>query len=150
MNNYSFKNKTFSAKETKELAKKFAENILNIKKTEKAFVVALKGDLGGGKTTFIQGLAKGLGIKEKVNSPTFNILKIYKLKNKNYKFFYHFDCYRIEKKKEMSALGFEGIISDPQNIVAIEWAEKIKTLLPKNIQWIKFNFIDENTRKINF
>ncbi|KPJ54730.1 hypothetical protein AMJ47_03795 [Parcubacteria bacterium DG_72] len=112
------------------------------KRKEHAFVIALKGDLGGGKTTFIQGMAKGLGIKEKILSPTFNILK-------KYGNFYHFDCYRIEKPKEILDLGFKKIIQDPKNIVVVEWADKIKKIIPKHALWLNFKFVDKSKREIN-
>jgi tRNA threonylcarbamoyladenosine biosynthesis protein TsaE len=134
---------TNSAKETQKFAKDFAESLVGGRRSSAgAFVVALRGDLGGGKTTFLQGFARGLGIKEKVLSPTFNIYK-------RYGNFYHFDCYRIEKPEEILNLGFKEIISNPKNIVAIEWAEKIEDILPKNTKWITFEFIDENVRSID-
>ncbi len=115
-----------------------------------AFVLGLEGDLGGGKTTFLQGFAKGLGIKERILSPTFVILKRYKIRNTRYEIqnFYQIDCYRILKTKEILNLGLEGILSNPQNIVAIEWAEKIKTLLPRETIWLKFRFVNDNKRRI--
>jgi len=131
-----------SAKETQKIAKGLAKKILNSKKRkDQAFVLALKGDLGSGKTTFLQGFAKGLGIKEKILSPTFNIYK-------RFGNFYHFDCYRIEKPKEILDLGFREIIQDPQNIMAIEWAEKIKKILPQNTLWINFKFTSQAKREI--
>jgi len=141
-----------SAKRTQEIAKDFAKKILkNPHNRSGAFVIALKGDLGGGKTTFLQGFAAGLGVKEKILSPTFNIYKKYKIKNElNLVYFYHFDCYRIEKPKEVLNLGFKKIISNSQNIVAVEWAEKIKDILPSSTQWINFDFINKTARAINF
>jgi len=133
-----------SKEETQKIAKNLARRIARESHTRKeAFVIALRGDLGGGKTTFLQGLAKGLGIKKRVLSPTFNIFR-------KYDNFYHFDCYRIEKSEEISSLGFEKIISNPKNIVAIEWAEKIEDILPKDAIWIKFSFVDEDSRSIDF
>lgn len=141
---------TRGPEETKKFAGELAKKILKtpLLKEKGAFAVGLKGDLGGGKTTFVQGFAKGLGIKEKITSPTFSIFKIYKLKSGSYKLLYHFDCYRIENPEEVLPLGFKEIISDPQNIVLIEWAENIKEILPKNTKWIIFKFIDESTREI--
>lgn len=131
---------TNSLEETQEIAFKLAEKL---SKKKGPIVIALKGELGGGKTSFTQGFAKGLGIKEKVNSPTFNIFKVYKN-------LYHFDCYRIEDPKEILDLGFEKIISNPKNIILIEWAERIKKILPKETIWINFKFIDENKREITY
>jgi len=134
-------NITSSSVQTKKLGEKFAKEILAKKSKKKSFVIGLEGELGGGKTTFIQGFAKGLRIKEKILSPTFVIMK--KFNN-----FYHFDCYRTQKSKELLDLGFKEIISNPKNIVAVEWAEKIKKIMPKDAIWIKFAFVDKNTRKI--
>ncbi len=105
-----------SEKETKKIAEILGKEIL---KEKEIVILALKGDLGAGKTTFIKGLAKGLGIKKIVNSPTFMIFKEYKVGSG--KKFYHFDWYRIKKKKELNQLGFEEILKAKNNIVAIEW-----------------------------
>lgn len=142
------KYKTNSFEETQKVAEDLAKKILKNKPSRQAFVIALEGELGAGKTSFVQGFSKGFGIKEKITSPTFNIYKNYKLQAKNYKLFYHFDCYRIERPEEILALGFKEIISNPQNIVAIEWPEKIKKVLPKNTYWLFFNFIDDTVREI--
>jgi len=138
-------NITSSPGQTKKLGEQFAKEALKNKSKKRTFVIGLQGELGGGKTTFLQGFAKGLGIKEKILSPTFVILKRFRIKDKN---FYHIDCYRIQKSKELLDLGFKEIISNPKNIVAVEWADKIKKILPKNTTWIDFDFIDEKTRKI--
>jgi len=139
--------------QTKKLGEKFAKEILKAKPKKAAFVIGLEGELGGGKTTFLQGFAKGLGIKEKILSPTFVILKKFQLNNLTIKQFnnlYHIDCYRIEKSKQLLDLGFEEIISNPKNIIAVEWAEKIRKIMPKHTLWIKFKFVNEKTRKITF
>jgi tRNA threonylcarbamoyladenosine biosynthesis protein TsaE len=145
-----FERLTLNSAETKHLGEFLARKIAG-KKRRKALIFGLKGDLGGGKTTFLQGFAKGLGIKQKVLSPTFLIMKRFELKNpriKQFSNFYHFDCYRIIKSKEILSLGFKTIISDPKNIIAIEWADRIKKILPKNTIWINFEFVDKNKRKI--
>jgi len=140
--------KTKSDKDTQELGEDFAKEILNLPKKDDAIVIGLSGNLGGGKTTFLQGFAKGLGIKEKVLSPTFVIVKSYKLQVTSFKFFYHIDCYRLKDKKDILELGFKEIIKDSKNIVAVEWPEIIKKVLPKNTILIKFKFIDNDTREI--
>jgi tRNA threonylcarbamoyladenosine biosynthesis protein TsaE len=138
---------TASPGETRRLGEKIAKELLKKKSRQRVF--GLKGELGGGKTTFLQGFAKGLGIKEKILSPTFVILKKFKIpKNKNFKNFYHIDCYRLQQSKELLDLGFEEIISNSKNIVVVEWADKIKRIMPKSTVWIKFDFIDEKKRKI--
>jgi len=139
---------TTSPGQTKKLGENLAKEILKTRTGKRAFIVGLEGDLGGGKTTFLQGFAKGLGIKEKILSPTFVIIKKFLIFNFQFSNFYHLDCYRIEKPKEILDLGFKEIISNPKNIVAIEWAEKIKKILPKGTIWINLQFIDKNIRKL--
>jgi tRNA threonylcarbamoyladenosine biosynthesis protein TsaE len=144
---------TNSSAQTRNLAKKLSEDFFKKASVKQAFIIALKGELGGGKTTFLQGFAKWLGIKEKITSPTFVIAKRFSLysskKNKGkFKNFYHFDCYRIGNPREILNLDFMKIILDSQNIVAIEWPERIKKILPKNVILIKFKFINDKTREI--
>ncbi len=109
--------------------------------------LALAGGLGAGKTTFIQGLAEGIGINARINSPTFILMRKYTAKN-NY--FYHLDLYRLEGdvNKEVENLGLFDIWQGSKNIVAIEWAEKIREIMPKEVIWIKFENIGEEERKI--
>ncbi|MFH1656735.1 MAG: tRNA (adenosine(37)-N6)-threonylcarbamoyltransferase complex ATPase subunit type 1 TsaE [Candidatus Nealsonbacteria bacterium] len=164
---------TNSFKETRKLGEEIAEEILKKRfKNQVAFVIGLKGELGGGKTTFLQGFAKGLNIKEKILSPTFVIFKKFKIpacipfttgsmagrpacnvvaiagRQKLNNNLYHFDCYRIKGQKDLLDLGFKEIISNQSNIVVIEWADKIKKIMPKNSIWIEFKVVNENKRKI--
>jgi len=132
---------TTSSFQTRNAGIKIAKEILGRGPSKKAVVLGLVGDLGGGKTTFLQGFAKGLGIKQRITSPTFVIMK-------RFNNFYHLDCYRIKKPKELMDLGFKKIISNPKNIVAIEWAGRIKKIMPKETIWINFEFINNRTRKI--
>lgn len=126
-----------SAKKTKETAKSLAEKILKKPSKKLALIIGLTGDLGAGKTTFIQGFLKGVGLKKRITSPTFVIFKRFKIHDSRFKSIYHIDCYRLTPK-ELAVLDFQEIINNPQNIVLIEWAEKIKKILPKSAIWIKF------------
>ena len=139
-----------SARKTQKIAQKLAQKIIKSKFRQKnALIIGLQGELGSGKTTFIQGFAKEFGVKRHITSPTFLIIRSYKLKAKSYKLLYHIDTYRIEKIKELNNLDFKKIIADPTNVVLIEWAEKIKRSLPKNTLWIKFEHGQkENERTI--
>src|SRR3989344_677301 len=120
---------TNNFEETQLAGQNLARQILAKKLDKQAVVLALSGDLGAGKTTFLQGFAKGLGITEVVNSPTFVILKKFKITRnkeqetitKRFENFYHIDCYRLDSPEEILQLDFKEIISDSQNIVAIEW-----------------------------
>jgi tRNA threonylcarbamoyladenosine biosynthesis protein TsaE len=141
---------TKSEKETERLGEKIAKKILKEKPGKIAKIIALEGDLGGGKTTFLKGFAKGLGIREKILSPTFILIKKFNLKHptSNFEHFYHIDCYRIEKEKEILNLDFREIIKDPKNIVAIEWAKKTKKILPRKVLKIKFKILGKKEREI--
>ena len=133
---------------TISLGEEVAKEVLKNNQNKKAQILALEGDLGAGKTTFLQGFAKGLGIKEKILSPTFVILKKFQVLVPRFQCFYHLDCYRIKSPKEILELGFKDITSDPRNIIAVEWSERIKKILPKELIVIKFEFKGENKRKI--
>ena len=109
--------------------------------------MALKGNLGSGKTCFAQGLAKVLGIKKIITSPTFVLLKIYLTKHRIKKL-YHFDLYRIKNENELLDLGFEEILEKKDGIIVLEWPERVKKILPAKRININFKFIDENTRTI--
>jgi tRNA threonylcarbamoyladenosine biosynthesis protein TsaE len=139
------KYKTTSLDETQSVALDF---ISKIRKSEKdATVIGLYGDLGAGKTSFTQGLAKALGVLENVVSPTFVIEKIYQLENSVFEHLIHIDAYRIEKSEELLNLGFKKIITDPKNLIVIEWPDRISDILPEHTR-INFGHISENEREI--
>lgn len=131
-------------RETQKLGEKFAKDIVKRHPTG-AVLIALRGELGSGKTTFVQGLAKGFRIKRRIISPTFLIVRSYKLGVRS---FYHIDLYRIKSDNDIEGLGLEEIIKDPQNIVAIEWAEKMGRLLPRKRWEIRFEYAGEDKRRV--
>ena len=134
---------TTSPVQTKKIARLFAEEIARTKSGKHAFVVVFKGDLGAGKTTFIQGLLRELGVKKKIVSPTFTLLRSYALSSRAHPLVggeaegsvftkaHHFDCYRIGDASEIKELGFKELLADPQNIILIEWPERIAKALPR-------------------
>jgi tRNA threonylcarbamoyladenosine biosynthesis protein TsaE len=143
---------TNSPFQTKKIGKILAKEILKKNTPKKTIILGLEGDLGGGKTTFLQGLAKGLGIKEKILSPTFIIMRRLRIPFRQtagqFKNFYHFDYYRVSKPKDVSILGFKKIISQPKNIVAVEWADRLHKILPRDVLVLRFKFIAKNKREI--
>ena len=130
---------TQNLRETQEFARDFAKNL------KAGDVLCLYGNLGSGKTSFVQGLAKGLGITRRIISPTFIIARRYKIGDLN---FYHIDLYRTQTLQDLRSIGIDEILEDDKNIVAIEWAEKLLDLIPKKRIDLKFEYIDENKRKI--
>ena len=128
---------------------------------KKASVLALVGELGAGKTTFMRGVAKGLGITRKITSPTFVLARRYRIPSHKpyavsykatkksikacslqptagYKWLWHFDWYRLRNAHDLEELGFREILGDPHAIVAIEWADRVANALPKNAKWLFF------------
>ncbi len=117
-----------SQEETIAFGKQLARDLLP------GTVLALSGDLGAGKTTFVQGLAIGLGIMDPVQSPTFVYCNQYAGKMP----LFHFDLYRLKGEEDFLGLGFEEYL-DAGGICAIEWPERIPSLLPKNTWYLSFS-----------
>lgn len=128
---------TKSARETQRVAALLVGELRRCH-LHKAMVIALTGELGAGKTTFVQGFAQALGVKENVLSPTFVLMKIYPLARKRFRRLAHIDCYRLASPNDLSHLGFKQILKDKDAIVLIEWAERVKKLVPRGAIWIRF------------
>lgn len=130
---------TTSAKQTQKLGELLAQELKG------GQIICLSGDLGSGKTTFTQGLLKGLKIAGPYTSPTFVIMKKYKNN------IFHFDAYRVGAKDILN-LGWEEIIANKNNVVIVEWADRIKKIIPNppagGVLRIRFEWMDENKRKI--
>ncbi len=141
---------TKNERETKKVAGLLVqETIRKPLKTKGAIIIGLKGELGSGKTRFVQGFAKGVGIRQCLTSPTFVLMKKYRIPKKQAtSCLYHIDCYRLNKPKDLLDLDFKEIASNPDNIILIEWAEKVRKILPKDTIWIKFKVILNKERKI--
>jgi tRNA threonylcarbamoyladenosine biosynthesis protein TsaE len=149
---------TNSEKETFAFAKSFA------KKLKGGEILGLVGDLGAGKTAFTKGIAAGMGIKKNITSPTFVLMKIYNInsklsalggsasggKNQNSKLI-HIDAYRLKSRKDLTAIGAEEYFNRPDTITVIEWANKIKKILPKKAKFviIKNTGGDKRSIKLN-
>lgn len=136
-------------RDTALFADSFLKNLIPNKKH--ATVVCLSGDLGSGKTSFVKELARLFGIKkDEVTSPTFVIEKIYKIKHTFFNHLIHIDAYRLEKEHELETLGWGEIVSDPKNLICIEWPENVKGIIPGDSICLSFEFIDDITRKFTF
>lgn len=132
---------TKSAEETKKIAKAFAATVAG------GDVLLLFGNLGAGKTTFMQGLAEGLGVMQRIISPTFIIMRSYETEGKVKKL-YHLDLYRITSGKDLEGLGLEEIFQEKDAVVAIEWPEKLGAMKPEKRIEICFTPTSEEERKI--
>lgn len=154
-----------SMEETKEIAEKWLVDILAFNDSQnlndslaessnEAVVVGLCGPLGSGKTVFVQAVAEALGVREHVTSPTFVIMKIYEIDSKVgpllWKRLVHIDAYRLERPEEVGALNFESVVTDPHNLVLIEWADNIEKAMPLNWKRIDFETMGESERNIIF
>ena len=107
-------------------------------------VILLLGNLGAGKTCLTQGIAKGLGVKGKVTSPTFNIMKIYKIK---IGVLCHIDAYRLNSGKDLEKIGVDDYLEKKDSVVVIEWAERVESIWPENVIKIEISNIPKG-RKI--
>ena len=127
-----------SAVETEAFAEQLAKTFVG------GEVLLLHGELGAGKTHFVKGLARGLGIDEVVTSPTFALHNSYAGRLT----LNHFDFYRIEDSEEVEILGLNEFFYDKQAVAAIEWSENVKELLPRDCIAVTIEKIDDNSRKI--
>ena len=126
-----------------------AEILAVAKPTSEATILTLTGDLGAGKTTLVQTLAKQLDVSEVVTSPTFTIMKGYELNGVNgFSRLLHMDAYRIDDLEELKPLRFKEILSDPNTLVCIEWAEKIAESLPKQVISISISHLKNEEREV--
>ena len=133
-----------------ELNKTAEEFLRDLDPEEKAVVVGLSGNLGAGKTAFVKEVARVLGVTGEITSPTFVIQKNYDIDFHGFKTLVHIDAYRLEKGEDMKPLKFKDTLADKNNLVLIEWPEKIESILPKATRKIVFETIDPTTRKLTF
>ena len=129
-----------SAAETVRLGKAFARTL------RPGDVLCLEGGLGAGKTTFVKGVALGLGLTktDEVKSPTFVIMHIYPARIP----VYHFDLYRLGGGEDLEAIGFEDFANDGRAVTCVEWAEKAPGLLPPEHLLIELGYLSDNGRRL--
>lgn len=118
------------------------------KKMPEATLINLSGHLGAGKTTLVKEIAKQFGVKEHITSPTFVIIKSYKLKAKRYKLIYHIDAYRLKSGKELLSIGFKDLLKEKDNLIFLEWPENVESAIPKKSATIYLKALDDNQREI--
>ncbi len=130
-------------KETKDIAQKYAQSLKG------GEVIGLKGKLGAGKTVFVKGLAKGLGVKETVASPTFVLMKIYDINNKKIKHLVHIDAYRLTNSDDLESIGAYDYFNK-ESVVIIEWPQRIPQLKKFITNYIDIKFVNPKQREIIF
>ena len=126
-----------SAEQTREFAKNYAAKLRG------GDVLLLDGEMGAGKTVFVQGLAAGLGISEQPTSPTYAYMNDYDGR------LFHYDCYRIQSPRQAENLGLADYF-ELGGVCLVEWSENIAPLLPERLKRVKIRKIDENTREIEY
>lgn len=133
---------------TEEMYREAAQFVSTLQRGEQATTVTLSGDLGAGKTTFVQGTLRALGVTEHITSPTFVIQKSYELTGQIFARAIHIDAYRLKNEHELEVLGWEELAANPENLIFIEWPEKVSGLLAQSTHSLRFEYKDENTRSI--
>jgi tRNA threonylcarbamoyladenosine biosynthesis protein TsaE len=147
---------TISIKSTEDLEQAAKEAVLRLETIDAptgALVVGLIGELGAGKTTFTQYVAKSLGISEHITSPTFVIEKIYALPpevSSRFSHFVHIDAYRLTSGRELQTLGWDRLISDHKNLIFVEWADKVKDIIPQGSPLLSFHVETSGTRTLTW
>lgn len=140
---------TVSTRSLSKFAKEVFESLNKMPPVKRARLVILSGNLGSGKTTFTQNLAKFFGIRAHVLSPTFVFVHEYKASSASpFSKIIHVDAYRMETKRDVIAAGVNGYLRDPKNLILIEWGERIKRWLPKEDLMIEFRHHKPRLRKI--
>lgn len=130
-----------------EEAMRFARGL--VPRSDAATVVTLSGDLGAGKTAFVKGVAKALGVTEHVTSPTFVIMKIYPIEGA-FKRLVHIDAYRLKGEHHLKVLGWEEICADPANLIFIEWPEQASGAIPSHAIRVTLRYTGDDEREIHY
>ncbi len=128
-----------------------AQTLLSVLEKTDCHIVGLVGDLGAGKTALSKAIARTLSITEDITSPTFVIMKSYSIPNHpRFKTLIHMDAYRIESEDELRVLGFAELRDNPENLLVIEWPERVKESLGKDVLEVTLTIKDETTRHITY
>jgi len=139
-----------SAQETQHIAAGLARELIGLMKgASHATVLALEGELGAGKTTFVQGFVRALGITRAVVSPTFLLMKRYQFRSGVLAgSVVHLDCYRLKDHRDLAPLELHEVFADPTNIVLIEWPDRAEKIAPRDHITVNFVHAGGDTRTI--
>ncbi len=132
-----------------QLGERLGAEVCRATPSEKgARIVALRGELGAGKTTFVRGFARGVRANGPVTSPTFTIMNRHSVSCGDYETLWHIDCYRLQSAGELADLDFAAVAADPSNVVMIEWADVAADIIPSHAVWVTFTVTGEGTRRV--
>lgn len=135
-----------------EVLDSFADNVVKELEShpDHATLLTLSGDLGVGKTAFTKALARSLGVNEHVTSPTFVLAKKYPLTNQKFSTLIHIDAYRLEGEENLKTIGFSDMVSDPKNLIVLEWPERVSEEIPDFAQNFSFEIGAGDIRIITY
>lgn len=140
--------KTFSHQDVPVIAQEALAIFSRAHTAQSATVVALSGELGAGKTTLTQAIARELGISERLVSPTFVIMKLYPIATGQWKQLVHIDAYRLNSTEELLKLGWDALIADSANLILIEWPEKVPEAIPQGSVRVNISHEGDDSRAI--
>jgi tRNA threonylcarbamoyladenosine biosynthesis protein TsaE len=130
---------------------RFAAELLNeFGQNDGPTVLALRGNLGSGKTAFTKTLGKSLGVREEIVSPTFMLMRTYETSHPVWKKLVHIDAYRFEEEKEAHVLRLPELLKEKDALIAIEWPERIESMLPRNTYTLSFDIEEGERRRIRY
>ena len=124
-----------------------------VQSDKRATLVTLSGELGAGKTAFTKALAKTFGITDRITSPTFVLEKAYAIPEQNTSGFtqlIHIDAYRLKNSEELATIDFGERMSNPKNLILLEWPECVKNAIPPTAVSIKIEILPDDSRKISY
>lgn len=139
-----------SEEETSVVADKALRLMRHDAPVGRAAVLAVYGDLGAGKTTFVKALAERLGVADEVTSPTYLLIRSYETSDPQFSTLIHIDAYRLEDPRELIHLEWGELIGDSKALIAIEWADKVESLLPSTTKRLTFEHVTAHTRVVRF
>ncbi|HUG33573.1 MAG TPA: tRNA (adenosine(37)-N6)-threonylcarbamoyltransferase complex ATPase subunit type 1 TsaE [Anaerolineales bacterium] len=140
VNSYTLEMKSLSPDQTRRLGEQLGGTL------QTGDVICLQGDLGAGKTTFVQGIAQGWGSVDSVSSPTFILVNVYRRADGSQLF--HMDAYRLDSTPEAEELDLDSMLA--QGALIIEWPERMGEIIPAERLWIRFDHAGEEVRELNF
>ena len=140
--------KTFTLDDIQSEAASFVKELNP--SSEGAVVVTLSGELGAGKTAFVQAIARALGVQESVTSPTFVIERVYELTRQTFSRLVHIDAYRLNDSKELLSLGWNALVADTHALIFLEWPERVADVIPKRAHRISLTCIEGDRREISY